>query len=78
MRWRDRIASFSWAGWDGEKMWPRENFYYPKDGTDGTVRNARETENIFTSQQSHSVARLDRVRPSVQLANKCLHRHSTA
>lgn len=28
MRRRKEFASFSWAGWDGSIMWPRENYYW--------------------------------------------------
>ena len=47
MRRRTSFASFSWAGWDGPKMWPRENFEWPEDTTDGTVENKRQTEHII-------------------------------
>lgn len=47
MRRRDMFVSFSWAGWDGEKMWPRENFESPVDGRTGTCKSFRETKNIL-------------------------------
>ncbi|KAJ4986742.1 hypothetical protein SVAN01_07801 [Stagonosporopsis vannaccii] len=47
MRRRAQFASFSWAGWDGAKMWPRENFEWPEATADGTRTTKRRTENIL-------------------------------
>ncbi|KAF2134000.1 HET-domain-containing protein [Dothidotthia symphoricarpi CBS 119687] len=47
LRRRDRFASFSWAGWEGQIMWPRENFiWYDKTET-GTSTGTRDTANIL-------------------------------
>ena len=32
LRRRPEFASFSWAGWEGEIMWPRENYIWVEDG----------------------------------------------
>ncbi|KAH9888738.1 hypothetical protein F4778DRAFT_785936 [Xylariomycetidae sp. FL2044] len=41
MRRRERFASFSWAGWEGPIMWPRENLYWYEGG-----RRTWDTSNI--------------------------------
>lgn len=46
LRRRDRFASFSWAGWAGKIMWPRENFEWFHEA-DGTTKTVRDTANIF-------------------------------
>lgn len=47
MRRRPGFASFSWAGWDGPKMWPRENFEWPEVTPEGRSISKRQTENVL-------------------------------
>lgn len=47
LRRRDRFASYSWAGWDGRFMWPRENFEWFEEVADGSLQKVRRTENIL-------------------------------
>jgi hypothetical protein len=45
---RQRYASFSWAGWQGFIMWPRENFEWTGGITSPTTdRNRRDMSNII-------------------------------
>jgi hypothetical protein len=43
LRRRDRFASFSWAGWQRDIMWPHENFERIEDSSDDTLRRARKS-----------------------------------
>ena len=43
LRRRPEFASFSWAGWEGRIMWPRENFVWH----DGSGRRTWKTANIL-------------------------------
>lgn len=46
LRRRSEFASFSWAGWEGQIMWPRENFLW-YDNIDGIAQPTWETANIL-------------------------------
>jgi hypothetical protein len=47
MRRRSQFASYSWAGWEGSKMWPRENYEWPSLSAQGVTASKRDTENIL-------------------------------
>lgn len=47
MRRRSQFASYSWAGWEGSKMWPRENYEWPSHSDQGLATSKRDTENIL-------------------------------
>ncbi|KAI8935734.1 hypothetical protein NX059_007254 [Plenodomus lindquistii] len=47
LRRRDRFASFSWAGWEGAIIFPRENYVTYEHKADGTLKGVRETSHIF-------------------------------
>ncbi|KAH7348252.1 heterokaryon incompatibility protein-domain-containing protein [Pyrenochaeta sp. MPI-SDFR-AT-0127] len=47
LRRRDRFASYSWAGWDGNVMRARENFEWFEEDDDGSFHKIRRTENIL-------------------------------
>jgi hypothetical protein len=47
MRRRSQFASYSWAGWEGSKMWPRENYEWPSLSSQGAATSERDTENIL-------------------------------
>ena len=47
MKRRSQFASYSWAAWEGSKMWPRENYEWPSLSAQGVATSKRETENIL-------------------------------
>ncbi|KAF1846033.1 HET-domain-containing protein [Cucurbitaria berberidis CBS 394.84] len=55
LRRRDRFASFSWAGWEGRIMWPRENFVWFNEKEDGTTERVQDTVNIFKHLRYHRI-----------------------
>ncbi|KAH9860702.1 hypothetical protein J1614_012034, partial [Plenodomus biglobosus] len=44
---RDRFASFSWAGWGGDIMFPRENYLSYDQDSDERIEGVRDTSHIF-------------------------------
>ncbi|CAO2649177.1 Nn.00g101260.m01.CDS01 [Neocucurbitaria sp. VM-36] len=55
LRRRDRYASFSWVGWEGQIMWPRENFVWYNETESGTTERHGDTENIFRHLRHHRI-----------------------
>lgn len=53
MRRRDRFASYSWAGWAGAKLWPRENFEWPFMWNGALVENRTNIDNIIMHLKHH-------------------------
>ena len=47
MRRRSQFASYSWAGWEGSKMWSRENYEWPALSAQGVATSKRDTQNIL-------------------------------
>lgn len=47
MRRRRQFASFSWAGWAGSKIWPRENFEVPEASQKGSTAAIDRADNIL-------------------------------
>ncbi|KAF2854813.1 HET-domain-containing protein [Plenodomus tracheiphilus IPT5] len=47
LRRRDRFASFSWAGWEGNIMFPRESYLSYKQDSNGGMKALRDTPHIF-------------------------------
>ncbi|KAF2629382.1 HET-domain-containing protein [Macroventuria anomochaeta] len=47
MRRREGFASFSWAGWEGVKLWPRENFEWPFEWNGAIIENRFNNHNIL-------------------------------